>query len=71
MQRQVARRVFELDLDRKALDDLSKASKTVVKTGPSEPFVAGARALAQAERQYLGKSTTPATSSRKKPKGKE
>jgi paraquat-inducible protein B len=52
---------------KKALDDLSKASKTVVKTGPSEPFAAGARALAQAERQYLGKRSTAPN---KKAKGK-
>jgi len=69
---EVTRAYEELNADaavKKALDDLSKASKTVVKTGPSEPFAAGVRALAQAERQYLGKSST--TASRRKPKGKK
>lgn len=55
---------------RKALEDLASASKTVVKTGPSEPFAAGARALAQAERQFLGKTPTTASASRKKARGK-
>jgi hypothetical protein len=69
---EVEKKYAELRADAKvarSLEDLSRASKTVVKTGPSEAFMAGARALAQAERRFLDKRTTQV--SRAKSKGKK
>ena len=40
---------------KKARNDLHKATKASIKLGPSDAFKNGAKALDQAERQFLGK----------------
>ena len=54
----VKKKYAKLEADpeiKKARSDLNKATKANIKLGPSDAFKAGAKALEQAERQFLGK----------------
>ena len=70
---EVAKKYAELKADpsvKQSLEILTKASKVSFKIGPSEPFVAASKSLEAAERKYLGKKTTPASTG-KKARGKK
>jgi hypothetical protein len=68
---EVTKKYADLEADesiKKARNDLQKATRATIKLGPSDAFKAGARALDQAERQFLGKKSAPVAKKKAKSK---
>ncbi len=64
---EVTKKYADLGADetvKKTIDDMKKAGRVKENLGPSEAFLAGVKALDQAERKFLGKRT-PAASKKK------